>query len=222
MSEQPIASPHRGQPVRMAGQPLDRAQAAMLMVHGRGARAEDILSLADEFQHPEFAYLAPQAANNTWYPNRFLAPIAENEPWLSSALELLGDVLQRIIAAGIPYERTILLGFSQGACLTLEFAARNVRRYGGVVGLSGALVGPDDTPRNYPGSLAGTPVFLGCSDVDFHVPAERVDQTAEVMRRLGGQVTERLYPNMGHTVNEDEIRFVQGLMQAVSSSFEKK
>lgn len=222
MSEQPIASPHRGQPVRMAGQPLDLAQAAMLMVHGRGARAEDILSLADEFQHPEFAYLAPQAANNTWYPNRFLAPIAENEPWLSSALELLGDVLQRIIAAGIPYERTILLGFSQGACLTLEFAARNVRRYGGVVGLSGALVGPDDTPRNYPGSLAGTPVFLGCSDVDFHVPAERVDETANVMRRLAGQVTERLYPNMGHTVNEDEIRFVQGLMQAVSSSFEKK
>jgi predicted esterase len=206
----------------MAGQPLDLAQAAMLMVHGRGARAEDILSLADEFQHPEFAYLAPQAANNTWYPNRFLAPIAENEPWLSSALELLGDVLQRIIAAGIPYERTILLGFSQGACLTLEFAARNVRRYGGVVGLSGALVGPDDTPRNYPGSLAGTPVFLGCSDVDFHVPAERVDETANVMRRLAGQVTERLYPNMGHTVNEDEIRFVQGLMQAVSSSFEKK
>jgi predicted esterase len=206
----------------MAGQPLDRARAAMLVVHGRGARAEDILSLADEFGHREFAYLAPQAANNTWYPNRFLAPIAENEPWLSSALELLGDVLQRIIAAGIPYERTILLGFSQGACLTLEFAARNVRRYGGVVGLSGALVGPDDTPRNYPGSLAGTPVFLGCSDVDFHVPAERVDQTAEVMRRLGGQVTERLYPNMGHTVNEDEIRFVQGLMQAVSSSFEKK
>jgi len=206
----------------MAGTPLDRARAAMLMVHGRGAQAEDILSLADEFGQPEFAYLAPQAANNTWYPNRFLAPIQENEPWLSSALEFVGDVLQQIVAAGIPYERTVLLGFSQGACLTLEFAARNARRYGGVVGLSGALVGPDDLPRNYTGSLAGTPIFLGCSDVDFHVPKERVDQTADIIRNLGGQVTERLYPNMGHTVNEDEIRFVRGLMQAVSSSFDKK
>ncbi|HET6847117.1 MAG TPA: dienelactone hydrolase family protein [Anaerolineales bacterium] len=218
MSEQQIASPHRGQPVRMVGQPLERARAAMLMVHGRGARAEDILLLAEEFGHPEFAYLAPQAVNNTWYPNRFLAPIPENEPWLSSALDFVGDVLQQIIASGVPSERTILLGFSQGACLNLEFAARNARRYGGVVGLSGALIGPDDTPRNYPGSLAGTPVFLGCSDVDFHVPKERVDQTAEVMRRLGGQVTERLYPNMGHTVNQDEIDFVKGMMQAVASN----
>jgi len=218
VSERQIASPHRGQPVQTAGQPLGRARAAMLLVHGRGARAEDILSLADEFGHQEFACLAPQASGNTWYPNRFLAPIEANEPWLSSALELLGDVLQQIISAGIPYERTILLGFSQGACLTLEFAARNARRYGGVVGLSGALIGPDDAPRNYPGSLAGTPVFLGCSDVDFHVPKERVHQTGDVMRRLGGEVTERLYPNMGHTVNEDEIRFVQGLMQTVSLS----
>ena len=202
----------------MVGQSLERARAAMLMVHGRGARAEDILLLAEEFGHPEFAYLAPQAVNNTWYPNRFLAPIPENEPWLSSALDFVGDVLQQIIASGVPSERTILLGFSQGACLNLEFAARNARRYGGVVGLSGALIGPDETPRNYPGSLAGTPVFLGCSDVDFHVPKERVDQTAEVMRRLGGQVTERLYPNMGHTVNQDEIDFVKGMMQAVASN----
>ena len=204
----------------MTGTPLDRARAAMLLVHGRGARAEDILSLAEEFGHPEFAYLAPQAEGNTWYPNRFLAPIAENEPWLSSALGFVGEGLQQIIRAGIPYERTILLGFSQGACLTLEFAARNARRYGGVVGLSGALIGPDDSPRDYPGSLAGTPVFLGCSDVDFHVPKERVDQTADVMRRLDGQVTERLYPNMGHNVNEDEIRFVKGLMRTVVLNLE--
>lgn len=215
MSNIEMASPHHGQPVRAAGASLDRARAAMLMVHGRGARAEDILSLADEFALPEFAYLAPQAAGNTWYPNRFLVPMEENEPWLSSALEFVGDVLNQITSAGIPPERTILLGFSQGACLTLEFAARNARRYGGVVGLSGALIGPPGTPRNYEGSLAGTPVFLGCSDVDFHVPRELVDQTAEVMRKMGGDVTERIYPNMGHTVNQDEIDFVRELMKRV-------
>ena len=213
MSDPTSLSPHRGQPVRFAGQPLERARAAMLMLHGRGARAEDILSLADQFAQPEFAYLAPQAADNTWYPNRFLVPMEENEPWLSSALEFVGNVLNQIIAAGIPCERTILLGFSQGACLTLEFAARNARRYGGVVGLSGALIGPDDAPRDYQGSLAGTPVFLGCSDVDFHVPKERVDETAVIMRKLGGDVTERLYPGLGHTVNQDEIDFVRGMMK---------
>lgn len=215
MSNLKMDSPHRGQPVRAAGASLDRARAAMLMVHGRGARAEDILSLADEFAQPDFAYLAPQAAGNTWYPNRFLVPMEENEPWLSSALEFVGDVLNQITSAGIPPERTILLGFSQGACLTLEFAARNARRYGGVVGLSGALIGPPGTPRNYEGSLAGTPVFLGCSDVDFHVPRELVDQTADVMRKLGGDVTERIYPNMGHTVNEDEIGFVREMVKRV-------
>jgi predicted esterase len=187
----------------------------MLMVHGRGARAEDILALAEQFTESEFAYLAPQAATNTWYPNRFLAPIEENEPWLSSALEFVGDVLQQIREAGIPYERTILLGFSQGACLTLEFAARNARRFGGVVGLSGALIGPGGTPRDYKNSLAGTPVFLGCSDVDFHVPKEHVEETAEVLRGLGGDVTERFYPNMEHTVNQDELDFVRGMMKTV-------
>ncbi len=187
----------------------------MLMIHGRGASAEDILSLANEFDQSGFAYLAPQAVGNAWYPNRFLVPLAENEPWLSSALKFVDDVLAEIINAGIPPERVILLGFSQGACLALEFAARNARRYGGIAGLSGALIGPDDTPRDYKGSLAGTPVFLGCSDVDFHVPRERVDQTAEILKRLGGEVTERLYPNMGHTVNQDEIDFVRGMMQGL-------
>jgi phospholipase/carboxylesterase len=190
----------------------------MLMVHGRGATAEDILTLAGQFAQPGFAYLAPQAAENTWYPNRFLAPLEANEPWLSSALALVGSVLVEIIKAGIPYERIMLLGFSQGACLALEFAARNARRYGGLMGLSGALIGPDDTPRNYTGSLAATPVFLGCSDVDFHVPKERVDQTAEVLLHLGGNVTERLYPNLDHSVNLDEIQFVRGMMQTLLSS----
>ncbi len=207
--------PHQGQPIRIAGEPISRAQAALLMVHGRGASAEDILSLANELDQPGFAYLAPEAAENTWYPNRFLVPLAENEPWLSSALTLVRSVLTEIVNSGIPPERVILLGFSQGACLALEFAARNARRYGGLVGLSGALIGPQDTPRDYAGSLAGTPVFLGCSDVDPHVPKERVDQTAEVLRRLGGAVTERLYPDMDHSVNQDELDFVRGMMQTL-------
>jgi phospholipase/carboxylesterase len=212
-----VQGPHQGQPVRTAGEPLDQAKAALLMVHGRGARAEDILSLADQFAQPGFAYLAPQAAENTWYPNRFIAPISSNEPWLSSALAFVGDVFNQIIQVIRP-ERIILLGFSQGACLTLEFAARNARPYGGLVGLSGALIGPDDTPRDYKGSLEGTPVFLGCSDVDFHVRKERVGQTAEVFRRLDGEVTERLYPNMDHTINQDEIDFVRGMMRTLVTS----
>jgi predicted esterase len=213
-----MQDPHLGQPVLMAGEPLGRARAAMLMVHGRGARAEDILSLAEQFNQPDFVYLAPQAAENTWYPNRFLVPMEQNEPWLSSALAFVDRTLSQIITAGISYKQVILLGFSQGACLALEFAARNARHYGGIVGLSGALIGPDNTHRNYPGSLAGTPVFLGCSDVDFHVPKERVDQTADVMRTLGGEVTESLYPNMDHTVNQDEIKIVRGMMSSLISN----
>ena len=204
--------PHRSQPVYAAGAPLDKAKAAMLMVHGRGAAAQDILSLALELRHTDFAYLAPQAMGNVWYPHRFMEPIERNEPWLSSALAKLASVLAQISAAGIPFERTMILGFSQGACLALEFGARNARRYGGLAGLSGGLIGPDGTPREYPGSLDGTPVFLGCSDVDPHIPKGRVDETAEVLRKLGGGVVERLYPNLGHTVNRDELTFVRGIM----------
>jgi phospholipase/carboxylesterase len=207
--------PHHGQPVLAAGAPLDKAKAAMLMVHGRGATAADILSLGLELRHPDFAYLAPQASGNVWYPYRFMEPIERNEPWLSSALARLETVLAQIVAAGIGPERTIVLGFSQGACLSLEFVARHARRYGGLAGLSGGLIGPDGTPRDYPGSFDGTPVFLGCSDVDPHIPKERVNDSAEVLRRLGGQVTERLYPNMDHTVNRDELNFVRGMMAAL-------
>ena len=174
--------PHRGQPVLTAGAPLDRAKGAILMVHGRGATAEDILSLALELRHTDFAYLAPQAAGNAWYPYRFMESIERNEPWLSSALAKLASILSQISAAGIAPEQTLILGFSQGACLSLEFGARHARRYGGLVGLSGGLIGPDDTPRDYPGSLSGTPVFLGCSDVDPHIPKQRVDETAAVLR----------------------------------------
>ena len=207
-----VTGPHQGQPVLTAGEPLDKATAAMLMLHGRGATAEDILALSDELQQPGFAYLAPQAAGYSWYPNSFLAPIESNEPGLSSGLAVIASLLAKLAQAGIPPERTILLGFSQGACLSLEFAARNARRYGGLAGLSGALIGPDGTPRDYPGSLSGTSVFLGCSDIDFHIPKERVEFSAEVLRKLGGNVTVRLYPRMGHTVNHDEIRSVQDMM----------
>src|SRR3989440_2065754 len=211
----PHQGPHQGQPVLTAGEPLDKAKAAMIMVHGRGASAEDILSLTPELNQPGFAYLAPQAAGYAWYPNSFLAPIASNEPGLSSGLAVIASLLEQLTQAGISSERTILLGFSQGACLSLEFVARNARRYGGVAGLSGGLIGPEGTPRNGSGSLAGTPVFLGCSDIDPHIPKARVQETSEVLQRLGGDVTMRLYPRMGHTVNRDELRSVQAMMSAL-------
>jgi phospholipase/carboxylesterase len=205
---------HRGQPVYAAGEPLENAQAAMLMLHGRGADAGDILSLASELGRQGFAFLAPQAAGNTWYPNRFMAPLDQNEPWLSSALGIVQELYSHILQAGVPAERVFLLGFSQGACLALEYAARHPRRYGGIAGLSGGLIGPDDLPRPGSGSLEGTPVFLGCSDSDIHIPAYRVDQAEEFMKQLGGDVTKRLYPGMGHTINQDEIAFVRQMMQS--------
>ncbi|MGI8818704.1 MAG: alpha/beta hydrolase [Gemmatimonadales bacterium] len=210
-----MKGPHQGQPVRTAGAPLTRARGAMVMLHGRGATAESILSLAQALDAPDFAYLAPQAGGNSWWPQSFLAPIANNEPGISSAMEAVEETLRQTAAAGIPPERTLLLGFSQGACLAAEFAARHARRYGGVAALSGGLIGPDGTPRTYPGSLEGTPVFLGCSDIDPHIPVRRVRESDEVLRTLGGEVTMRLYPGMGHLINEDEINAVQGMMETV-------
>jgi len=203
---------HRGQPVLAAGRPLADADAAMVLVHGRGGSAEDILGLAADLDRPELAYLAPQAAGHSWYPYSFLAPLEQNEPGLSSALDQLGALVAHLEHAGIPAERIVLLGFSQGACLSLEFAARNAKRYGGVVALSGGLIGPPGTPRDYSGTFNGTPVFLGCSDRDPHIPKDRVDESAKVFERMGATVTERIYPWMGHTVNEDELDFVRGLL----------
>ena len=192
---------------RWVPKPKD-ARLAMILVHGRGASAEDILGLASELGRDDVAYLAPQAAGNTWYPYSFLSPLEKNEPGLTSALGVLGQLVSTLGDQGLPAERVGFLGFSQGACLSLEFAARNARRYAAVIGLSGGLIGPPGTPRTYPGHAGGTFVFLGCSDVDPHIPLERVQETAQVFRDLGAVVDERIYRGMGHTVNRDEIEAV--------------
>lgn len=208
--------PHRGQPVVRAGRGVADAAATMIMIHGRGATAESILQLAHELQRKDFAYVAPQAAGYTWYPQSFLAPIEQNQPFLDSALALVDSVVEDLLGAGVSPERLMLLGFSQGACLTTEYAARHPRRYGGIVGLTGGLIGPDGTPRDYEGSLDGTPVFLGSADPDFHIPVARVDETERVLTRMGAKVTKRIYPGMGHTVNEDEIEQVRAMMEEVA------
>jgi len=196
-----------------AGAPLGAARAAMILVHGRGASAEGMLGLADAFEASDIAYVAPQARSGSWYPQSFMAPIAQNEPHLSNALKTLSDVVADVERQGVPSEKIVLLGFSQGACLALEFAARNARRLGGVAGLSGGLIGPEGTPRTYAGSLAGTPVFLGCSDVDFHIPLKRVNESAKVLKALGGNVTEIIYPGMSHTIVQDEVEHVKKILK---------
>lgn len=208
---------HDGRRLTFRGAPLAEAEAAVLMLHGRGDSAAGILSLAEVLDVPGVAFAAPQAAGGSWYPYSFLAPLDQNEPFLSAAFQAVRDALGVVEAAGIRRERTLLLGFSQGACLALESAARHAARYGGVVALSGGLIGPEGTSRDYPGSLSGTPVFLGCSDVDAHIPEARVHHSAEVMTRLGGDVTKRIYPGMGHTVNQDEVDFVRSLLGDVAA-----
>ena len=206
-----MQDPHRNQPVFESGQPLDTAKAAVILVHGRGASAKDILGLAEDLDLPQFAYLAPEAAGHTWYPYSFLAPIAQNQPWLNSALNFLGEVVGRAATAGIPRRRVALLGFSQGACLATEFVARNATRYGAVVAFTGGLIGPPGTPFKYSGDLAGTPCFFGAGDPDPHVPWNRVQESASVFSTLGGDVTLRRYPNLPHTINQDEIEHAKRL-----------
>ena len=201
-----------------AGSDIARANAAVVMIHGRGASAEGMLDLAGELAVPGTAYVAPQAATSTWYPYSFLAPLAQNEPALSEALATMDRVVADVVAQGVPHERIVLLGFSQGACLALEYAARNARRWGGVVALSGGLIGPDGTPRDYAGSLDGTPVFLGCSDVDSHIPLNRVHESGDVLGKLGGNVTKRIYPGMGHTIVADEVAHVQQLLRSFATA----
>ena len=213
-----INGPHQGQELLTAGKALLEAKAAMILIHGRGASAYDILELSVLLAHPEIAYLAPQAANSTWYPYSFLSPMAQNEPGLSSALQVVGDLVAQVENAGIPLEKIIIGGFSQGACLSSEFVARNARRYGALLAFSGGLIGPPGTPRDYGGSLDGTPVFIGCSDVDFHIPLQRVQETAETLTKLGGAVTEKIYPNMGHTIIQDEIDEARRIVLGVASN----
>ena len=207
--------PHADQPVLTAGPAAPAARLALILVHGRGASAEDIMGIAEALRLEDVHYVAPQAAGNTWYPYSFLSPIERNEPGISSGLARIDTLLQSLEAEGLPAERVALLGFSQGACLSLEFAARHPRRYAGVFGLSGGLIGPPGTPRTESGSTAGTPVFLGCSDVDPHIPLERVHESADVFRRLGAQVDERIYRGMGHTVNADEIEAIRTVLARV-------
>lgn len=189
-----------------AGRPLDAASQALILLHGRGAGAGDILSLSAHLHTDHFALLAPQATNHTWYPFSFLAPPAQNEPWLSSALTLINNIVEEVVQAGIPSQQIYLAGFSQGACLTLEYTARNARRWGGIIAFTGGLIGDRIYPENYSGNFAGTPVFIGSSDPDPHVPVERVEATASLVSEMGAAVTKKIYANMGHTINEDEIR----------------
>jgi predicted esterase len=208
--------PHANQPIVRAGAPLETAAAVMIMVHGRNASPNAILSLVPAISRPEFAYVAPAAAGGTWYPHSFLAPRDQNEPGLSSALGVLDALVTSVLARGVPSHKIVLLGFSQGACLTSEFVIRHPRRYGGALVLSGGLIGPPGTTwDDVTTSLDGTPVFLGCSDVDGHVPKERVLESEAVFTRLGARVKRTLYPGMGHLVNEDEIKEVQAVLDAI-------
>lgn len=210
--DRPDPDPHGNRPVLSLGTDPESALGAVILIHGRGATSQSMLSFAEEFFNPQWRWLAPSAAGNVWYPNSFLAPVERNEPWLSSSLGLIGRVLDSLEASGIPRPKVVLLGFSQGACLALEFAARHPQRYRGVIGLSGALIGPEIDVSGYPGSLEGTPVFLGCSDVDAHIPLERVQESAAILKNMDADVTTQIYPGMGHTVNRDEIEFIRELI----------
>jgi predicted esterase len=205
---------HAGQPVLRSGPSPSDARLVAILLHGRGASAQDILGLADQFSAMGIAYVAPQAAGSTWYPYSFLAPLQQNEPSLGSALRVIGDLVEEFRQQGVPSERLVIMGFSQGACLTLEFAAQHARRYAAVVAFSGGLIGPPGTPRNYRGGFEGTPTFIGCSDIDPHVPLERVRESGVVFRRMGASVDERIYPRMGHTINADELEAVDALLAA--------
>jgi predicted esterase len=198
---------HDDQPVYSAHYALDNAEAAVIVIHGRGSTAQSMLAIYEYLPHRadhKLSYIAPQAAGNSWYPFSFLYPLEQNEPYLSSALATIANLVAKVESVGIPSEKIAILGFSQGACLALEYAARHAKRYGAVIGYSGGLIGADGTPRDYAGSLAGTPVFLGCSNVDFHIPEKRVLESADILRGLGGNVDVRIYPNMGHTINDEE------------------
>jgi phospholipase/carboxylesterase len=191
--------------IQYAGLPLAEAKRALILLHGRGGTASDILSLSPLLHVQDFALLAPQATQQTWYPYSFLAPPADNEPWLSSALSLIGSVVEDVTAAGIAAENIYFTGFSQGACLTLEFITRHAQRWGGIAAFTGGLIGDKLYPENYHGDFGGTPVFIGTSDPDPHVPVTRVQASEATLRERHAHVTVKVYPNMGHTISRDEL-----------------
>ncbi|HVT88326.1 MAG TPA: dienelactone hydrolase family protein [Tepidisphaeraceae bacterium] len=199
-----------------AGPQLDRAVATILLIHGRGASPEDMIELYEELNVPHCAALAPEAAGRTWYPHSFLAPLEANQPYLDSALNRIESIVAELLSRNIPSSRIALLGFSQGACLTLEFAARHPRVYGAVIGFTGGLIGPAGTDRDYPGSLAGTPVFLGAGDPDPHVPFERVLETEQTFKKMGAAVELRRYPGLPHTINRDEFDAARALIERLA------
>ncbi|MFU8813613.1 MAG: alpha/beta hydrolase, partial [Balneolaceae bacterium] len=201
----PVSGPHQGQPVAESGAPASRAKAAMIMLHGRGATAKGILSLSDDFAQPDVRYLAPQADARAWYPYPFTDPVEKNEPWLNSALQQIYDLINQLHSEGVPTERIVLLGFSQGACLAQEYAARHPMRYGGVIGLSGGLIGEAVNPELYTGSLQDTPILIGAGENDPWFDVERIHQSADVFQKLNGNVTKEIYPGKGHTIVEDEV-----------------
>jgi phospholipase/carboxylesterase len=217
-SENPFTGPHQNSNIVRAGADLTDANGAMIMIHGRGATAESILTLANEFGDHNLHLVAPQANQFQWYPHSFLAPTERNEPGLSSGLQAIHNIIESLEENGISKEKIILLGFSQGACLASEFIARHPAKYGGLIALSGGLIGDSVSSENYSGSLENTPVFMGCSDVDPHIPVERVHESAEILEGLYGSVTKKIYPGMGHTVIEDEISEIKKIVDAVRSS----
>jgi predicted esterase len=217
LSEADPADPHAGQPILAGGPQPQRADATLVLLHGRGAAADDMIALHRALGLPNVAALAPQAAGYTWYPQSFLAPLQANQPYLDSALRRVDSIVTDLLSRGIAGERIAMLGFSQGACLTCEYVARHPRRYGAVIAFTGGLIGPPATPRDYRGSLQGTPVFLGTSDPDPHVPFERVEETADVLTRMGASVDLRRYPGMPHTINQEELDAARALVERIAS-----
>jgi predicted esterase len=213
-----LEGPHAPPRVLLAGEAPESARAAVVLCHGRGGCAEDILDLRHELEAPGVTFAAPDAAGETWYPLPFIAPLDYNEPHLSSALALLGAVVGELERRGVPAERQLLLGFSQGGCLALEYAVRNARRYGAIVGLSAGLIGPHGTRWDFGGDLEGTPVLLGCGDSDPHIPHVRLLESAAVLGERGGEVDLRVYPGLGHNINRDELGAVRTLVETLLGS----
>ncbi|SIS57920.1 phospholipase/carboxylesterase [Chryseobacterium ureilyticum] len=198
--------------IKTAGIPLKQAKKALIMVHGRGGSAQDILSISQHLNVNDYAVLAPQALNHTWYPLSFMAPVDQNEPWLSSALEIIGETVQAVTDAGIAPENIYFFGFSQGACLALEFLVRNAQKFGGAVAIIGGVIGDKINRENYKGDFAGTSVLLATSNPDFHVPVERVYATANILKEMNAEVTEKVYANFGHFINEEEIQLANSII----------